>query len=383
MQSTGFRRRSPVGRSVVGMAAALAVAWTVSAGPGSGPTSTPTKQQSTKAMSRIESPPRKVLIATMVSGYEVLGLPLEKRLERMDSLAAAAAAAAKAKYPGKRLDLIVFPESFLARPGGSMAERAVPMDTIRVRLAACAKRWDCYLIVPAWLREPDSPPRYSNVAILVGRGGEVVGMYRKVHPIATGAETLEDGATPGREFPVFDCDFGRLGIQICWDMSYDDGWAALAAGGAEIIALPSASPQTRRPAMYAVRHRYYVVNATPRDNATVFNPIGVGEASTDKGVLVHQIDLSYALLHWSLGLEEGKALARKYGDKVGYHYYPTEDTGVFWSNDPNTTIGQMARSLGLVEMDAEIERSRKVQDAVRGGPPAVAPAIGRDADKGS
>ena len=344
-------------------------ALTVAAGPRAG--EAPAQPRSITTMSRIDTAPRKVLLGTLISGYEVFGLPVEKRLDKMDEMTAAIAAEAKAKYPGKNLDLVVLPEGFLSRPGYTAKDRALRLETVRGRLAACAKRYGCYLVVPLWLEEADKPPRYFNAAVLVGRKGEVVGIYRKVHPVATSADNVEDGTTPGREFPLFACDFGRVGIQICWDMSYDDGWEALARQGAEIVALPSASPQTRRPAMYAVKHRYYIVNATPRDNATVFNPLGVPEAQVNKGVLVHQIDLSYAILHWSGGLEEGKALSRKYGDKVGYHYYPTEDTGIFWSNDPATTIGQMIRALNLAEMDAEIERSRRIQDTVRGGPPAM------------
>ena len=333
----------------------------------------PAQPQSTSTMSRLDTAPRKVLLGTMISGYEIFGLPVDKRLDKMDELMATIAAEAEARYPGKNLDLVVFPEDFLARAswGSTAKDRVLRLETVRDRLAACAKRYGCYMVVPMWLEETDTPPRYSNAAVLIDRAGSVVGIYRKVHPVATSADSVEDGTTPGRRFPVFACDFGRLGIQICWDMSYDDGWEALARQGAEIVALPSASPQTRRPAMYAVMHRYYIVNATPRDNATVFNPLGVPEAQVNRGVLVHQIDLSYAILHFSPDLDEGRLMSRKYGDKVGYHYYSTEDTGIFFSNDPTTTIGQMTRALNLAEMDAEIERCRKIQDTVRPGPPIM------------
>jgi hypothetical protein len=42
--------------------------------------------------------------------------------------------------------------------------------------------------------------------------------------------------------------------------------------------------------------------------------------------------------------------------------------GLFWSNDPETTIGTMIRSLGLEELDAQVERNRRLQDTARGGP---------------
>jgi predicted amidohydrolase len=315
--------------------------------------------------------PRKVLLGSVISGYEVFSLSLEKRLDRMDELLGAMSAQARAKYPAKPLDLAVLPETFLARPGGSLTQQAVRLDEVQPRIAACARREGCYLIVPLLLQEADPPMRISNAAVLVDRGGRVAGIYRKVHVVAPqGSDVLENGTMPGREFPVFECDFGRVGIQICFDLLYSDGWQALAKQGAEIVALPSASPETVHPSLYALQHRYYIVSAAPRDHAAVFSPLGLIEAQvTQEAVLVHQIDLSYAILHWEAVLEEGEGLRRRFGDKVGFHYYRSEDAGIFWSNDPGMPVAQMIAGLGLSESDANVERIRRLEDKARGGPP--------------
>jgi len=195
-------------------------------------------------------------------------------------------------------------------------------------------------------------------------------VYDKVHPVGRlGSDQLENGITPGRTFPVFTADFGKVAVQICWDMSYDDGFAAVAAGGAEIVVIPSASPQTIRPAGFAERYRYWVVTATPRDNATIFNPAGqVAAQTTADPVLVQEIDLAYAVLHWQDRLDNGRLLTRIYGDKVGYQYSVREDTGVFWSNDPAMPIGVMLKTQQLREMDAHVESDRVLRARV--GTPA-------------
>jgi predicted amidohydrolase len=320
---------------------------------------------------RRDGRPRKVLLGSVISGYEVFSLPLEQRFDRMDAFVEAMAAQARATYPGKQLDLAVLPETLLERPGGSLAQQAVRLDEVLARVAACARRQGCYLVAPLLLQEADPPRRISNAAVLVDRRGSLVGIYRKVHPVAPqGSDVVENGTTPGRDFPVFECDFGRVGIQICFDLLYADGWAALAKQGAEIVALPSASPETVHPSLYALQHRYYIISAAPRDHAAVFSPLGVIEAQiTREAVLVHQIDLSYALLHWEAVLEEGEGLRRRFGDRVGFYYYRPEDAGIFWSNDPETPIAQMIASLGLTESDANVERVRRLEDAARGGPP--------------
>lgn len=307
-------------------------------------------------VSRADTAPRKVVIATVLA--ELSG-SLEARLGRAAEAVDAAASQVKADAAGRPLDLVVFPEFAIGRePGASAGERAVELrGVVADVLGGKAAEHRAWLVVPMTLREPQLGGRISNAAVLFDRGGRVAGIFRKVHPIEDAPGVFEGGVTPGEAYPVFECDFGRLGVLICWDMSYDEAWAALAAGGAEIVALPSASPQTLRPMAAALRHRYYVVTSTPRDNVSVFDPIGRTAAQrTGAGVLVHEIDLAYAILHWSEGLHEGRVLRERFGAAVGGDYSAREDTGVFWSNDPERSIGSMIRELGLREMPEMIEQ---------------------------
>ena len=46
--------------------------------------------------------------------------------------------------------------------------------------------------------------------------------------------------------------------------------------------------------------------------------------------MVHEIDLSYALIHWEASLEEGEAFRKKFGDKAGFHYYRRPGHGIVW-----------------------------------------------------
>ena len=166
----------------------------------------------------------------------------------------AMAADAIKKYPGRGLDLAILPETTLTSRVGPASQRAIPMEGLVLEtFGALARRHKSYLVVPLDLVEQStSGPVYSNAAVLFDRQGMVAGIYRKVHPVAApGSDDLENGITPGREFPVFDCDFGKLGIQICWDMVFEDGWQALREKGAEIVVWPSASPATAQPAARA------------------------------------------------------------------------------------------------------------------------------------
>ena len=85
-----------------------------------------------------------------------------------------------------------------------------------------------HLYVVAGIYERDGSAVY-NTSVLVGRDGKLVGKYRKV---CLPREEIDGGITPGSDYPVFDTDFGRVGMMICWDVSYPEVARELSARGA-------------------------------------------------------------------------------------------------------------------------------------------------------
>ena len=52
---------------------------------------------------------------------------------------------------------------------------------------------------------------------------------------------------------------------------------------------------------------------------------------------------------------------------LGYVYSPREDVGVFWSNDPKKSIGDMVRELGLLQLHDHVVKSEEIEESVRAG----------------
>jgi predicted amidohydrolase len=310
--------------------------------------------------------PRKAVIGTCIFGPYGRFTSLSDRLSELGEIVDEMAADAERRYPGAGLDLAVFPEEAVdGGKQGTARERALPLSgEVLDRMGAKAREHGTYIVLPILQEERGI---VSNTAVLLDRDGNAAGTYRKRHPVLIPDGTLEGGVTPGTEFPVFRCDFGTIGFQICFDIYSDDGWDALTAAGAELAAWPTQSPQTVYASMRALRNRIYVVSSTWRNNASIYEPTGMvlGRITDGERVLVREIDLSYLILPWSHKLAGGRYLTELYGDRVGYRYYESEDCGIFWSNDPETSIREMVERAGLDDIDRLLERNRAEQDRLR------------------
>jgi predicted amidohydrolase len=97
--------------------------------------------------------------------------------------------------------------------------------------------------------ETDNVVLHNTAAIFRG-DGELLGKYRKMHLPANFFGASGDVANfekfyfqPGDlGFPVFEMGWGCLGIQICYDRNFPEGFRCLALAGAEIIVVPTCAP---------------------------------------------------------------------------------------------------------------------------------------------
>jgi predicted amidohydrolase len=104
---------------------------------------------------------------------------------------------------------------------------------IEERTAELARRYSMY-IAACYMKAEDG--FIYNTASIFNRAGAVVGSYRKTHLPPN--ETWQ--VTAGNELPVFDLDFGRVGIEICYDMMFSEVGEALSRKGAEVVLHPTA-----------------------------------------------------------------------------------------------------------------------------------------------
>jgi len=109
-----------------------------------------------------------------------------------------------------------------------------------------------------------------------------------MHPVTTSSDytVFEGGTAPGGRLSdgaalTFDLDFGRIGIQICFDAGFPETWQALADQGARIVFWPSAYNGGFPLRVYAYLHHYYVVSSVRTDKSRIIDPCGTILAQTD------------------------------------------------------------------------------------------------------
>ena len=123
-------------------------------------------------------------------------------------------------------------------------------------LAQLSDRHDLYLVTTLYERVGHL---IYNTAVLLGPEGELVGKYRKICP-ARGE--YRGGIAPGQEFPVFETEFGRIGLMICYDVHMPEVARGLAANGAEIITMPIMGGHPALARARAVENQVFLVTST-------------------------------------------------------------------------------------------------------------------------
>jgi N-carbamoylputrescine amidase len=142
---------------------------------------------------------------------------------------------------------------------------AIPDGPTTQLMMELAKKHQMVMVVPIY--EEHMPGVYYNTASVIDADGSYLGKYRKNHiPHCNPGFWEKFYFKPGNlGYPVFNTQYGKVGVYICYDRHFPEGARALGLNGAEIVFNPSATVaglseylwKLEQPA-HAVANQYFV-----------------------------------------------------------------------------------------------------------------------------
>jgi N-carbamoylputrescine amidase len=116
----------------------------------------------------------------------------------------------------------------------------IPDGPTTQRFQSIAKELGMVMVLPMY--EVVQPGLYYNTAAVIDADGTYLGKYRKQHIPQTKGFWEKFYFKPGNGgYPVFDTAVGKVGVYICYDRHFPEGWRILGLNGAEIVFNPSAT----------------------------------------------------------------------------------------------------------------------------------------------
>jgi hypothetical protein len=220
-----------------------------------------------------------------------------------------------------RPDLIVLPEVSDLPAGYDLTAPSTLVDYLDARgervlqaLAQMARERRCYITYPAARRLADGT--WRNSIQLLDRQGEIAVAYDKCHP--TIGEN-EAGILSGSRAVVAECDFGRVGFAICFDLNFDALRAQYVQARPELLVFSSMYHGGLMQSYWAYSCRAYFAGAISGTGGYVLSPIGERVAASTNyfDYTTARINLDCRVAHLDYNWDRLTAMRARYGPKVG------------------------------------------------------------------
>lgn len=127
------------------------------------------------------------------------------------------------------------------RPWCEFAEEAEHGPTTRM-LQVLARQYNMVIISPILERDTEHGDIIWNTAVVISNHGKYLGKHRKNHIPRVGDFNESTYYSEGNTgHPVFDTEFGKIAINICYGRHHPQNWMMFGLNGAEIVFNPSAT----------------------------------------------------------------------------------------------------------------------------------------------
>jgi len=249
-----------------------------------------------------------------------------------------------------------------------IAEDEVIHGPITSMIAKVAREQQCYVVCPIITKKDG---RFYNSSILLNRQGKTAGIFHKIHTLISEI-TPDDhfkgkGITPGSDQPeVYRTDFGTIGMQICADAEWTDGWRSLKKDGAEIVCFSSQDPHAAHLSNRAWVNNYYILSATGGD-ARIVDITGDTIASDGQFArwVCAPVNLEKEFIYLWPHVNKFRRIQRQYKRKVRFRIYHPENWAVIESNDASVKVADILKEFDIPTFREQIAEAEMIQNKMR------------------
>ena len=225
-------------------------------------------------------------------------------------------------------------------------------------LANIARENNCY-IAAGVVRDAEDGNRY-NSCVMIDRQGNVMGYYDKNFVVPW--ETPVYGIKSGKDIAVFECDFGRVGAVICFDLNFQELWYQYRDAKCDLIVFPSHFDGGLLRNIFAHETGAYFVGcyAGRYSRSSIFDPLGgeVASSSNYYHYVVETLNLDYKICHLDENWGRYDAARKKYGSGVKVKDNGYIGTVILSSESPERTVDDIIREFGIETRDEYYARTR-------------------------
>ena len=267
----------------------------------------------------------------------------------------------------ERPDLIVVPECCDWDSGFNAEQRTIftkyRADRILSYFAETARKNRCYIAYSSiW---PGGDGKNRNSTVMLDRDGEILGVYDKYHGVP--AEMREIDGSCGDDAVIFDCDFGRVGAVICFDLNFDEIRNLYKARKPDLMLFSSMYHGSFMQNFWAYELRSYFVSAVANLQSAVINPVGEKIAATTNYTryLTKSINLDYEVVHLDGNIQKLKAAKEKYGSKIDIFDPGYLGAVLLTSETEEFTASQLVETFSIERLDDYFARCLAQQEEMR------------------
>lgn len=196
-----------------------------------------------------------------------------------------------------------------------------------------------------------------NSCILIDRAGNIAFIYDKTYPTLG---ELENGIRPGDGPQVFECELGRIGVAVCFDLNYLELAKEYKRMQVEILLFPALFHGGVQQQIWAFTTQAYFIGACGGCKASVVSPVGeILEISTGYfSEIVYTVNLDYVLVHLDFNWDKLEAITEKYADDVTIHDPGGLGAVLLDSQIDNLSMKEILKEFAVETLDEYLERMR-------------------------